>query len=290
MSTIRFARLSFERKLSHYADQRDAIERRKAALREVIDFSTDVDALLQGTDMAGKTQKGTWYFGDVQEGEDYIAARLGKQTEETGREPDEDIEGFRQVERDDTIVSFFVIDLRSSVMAFEFRRDIGRKAPFRILRAAFNSYYGGKEEISVSPLVDKEEVREEIANLERITRVKFAGLTPPNPDSTDSSRPMHEFLADSGIDRLLLDGESDGDEDDEGIDLEGDVLLDGGLNLAEEGYGSATVEGEDAEGEEKRVTTDEKPIESEVDMTDDDEFNRQTLLAEVRDALDRLEE
>ncbi|WP_254545729.1 hypothetical protein [Halomarina pelagica] len=289
MSTIRFARLSFERKLSHYVDQRDAIERRRAALREVIDFSTNVNALLQGTDMAEKTNKGTWYFGDVQEGEDYIAARLGKQTEETGREPDEDIRGFRQVRRDDTVVSFFVIDLRSSVMAFQFRRDIGRKAPFRILRAAFNSYYNREEEISASPLVDKEEVREEIAKLKKITRVRFSSLTPPNPDSTNSSRPMHEFLADSGIDRLLFDGESDGDED-EGINLEGDALLDGGLNLAEEGYGSATIEGEDELGEEKRVTTDEKPIESEVDMADDDEFNRRTLLAEVRDALDKLED
>lgn len=290
MSTIRFARLSFEKKLSHYIDERDAIERRKSLLREVIDFSTDVDALLQGTDMAGKTQKGTWYFGDVQEGEDYIAARLGKQTEKKGREPDEDIEGFREIQKDDTIVSFFVIDLSTSVVAYEFRRDIGRKAPFRILRAAFNSYYGGEEEISASPLVDKEEVREEINQLAKITRVRFAGLTPPNPNSTDSSRPMDEFLSDSGIDRLLFDGESDGDEDDEGIHLEGDPILDGGLNLAEEGYGSATVEGEDELGEEKVVTTDEKPIESEVEMTEEEDYDRQNLLTEIRGALDRLED
>lgn len=290
MSTVRFARLNFERKLSHYSDQRSAIERRKASLLEVIDFSTDVNSLLRGTDMESKIETGSWYFGDVAEGEDYIAARLGKQTEETAREPNEDVEGFVEFEREDTIVSFFVIDLSTSVMAYEFRRDIGRKAPFRILEAAFNSYYDDEEEISPSPLVDKEEVREEIARLERITRVKFAGLTLPNPHSTDSSRSMHEFLRDSGIDRLLFDGESDGDVDDEGIDLEEEPLLDGGLNLAEEGYGSATIEGEDDEGEGKRVTTDEKPIETGVQMTDNDDSNRQRLVDEIRGAIERLDE
>lgn len=290
MSTIRFARLSFERKLSHYNDERNAIERRKEALREVIDWSTNVNKLLEGTEMAGKIERGQWYFGDVDEGKEYIAARLGKESEKTSREPNEDVEGFVPVEREDTVVSFFVIDLATSVMAYEFRRDIGRKAPFRILEAAFNSYHEGKEEISISPLVDKEEVREEIEQFHKITRVRFAGLTPPNPNSTDSSRSMHDFLSDTGIDRLLLDGENESDED-EGINLNGDPILDGGLNLAEEGYGSATVEGEDEDGESVSVSTDQKPIESEVDIEEnDDNTNRDDLLDEIRDALDRLED
>lgn len=290
MTTIRFARLSFEKKLTHFTDERSAIERRKATLRDVIDFSTDVNFLLRDTDMRSKRDKGQWYFGDVVEGEDYISARLGKQTEELGKKPDEEIEGFREYERDDTIVSHFVIDVQNSVMAYEYRRDIGDKAPYRILRAVYNAYHQGEEELTVSPLVDKEEVRLEISQMAKITRVRFVGLKPPNPNSTDRSRPMDEFLEDSGIDKLLLDGESDGDENDEGINLAGDPLLDGGMNLAEEGYGSATVIGEDEDGEERRVTTDEKPIESEVDMDEEDVADTQTLLAEIREALYRLEE
>jgi hypothetical protein len=289
MSTIRFARLKFEPKLSHFTGDGDVIKRRKDALCEVIDWSTDVNALLQGTDMAGKTQKGQWYFGDVDDKGKFISARLGKQTEDTRRKPDEDIKGFRQVEDDNTIVSTFVIDLESSVMSYEFRRDIGGKAPFRILRAVFNSYHDEEEKLSMSPLVDKEEVRAELDRLEKITRVRFAGLSPPNPDSTDSSRSMHEFLQESGIEKLLFDGESDGEEDDEGINLREEPLLDGGLNLAEEGYGSATIEGEDKDGEEKQVTTDEKPIESEVEMTEEVDVDRQILVEEIREALDRLE-
>ncbi|WP_121821062.1 hypothetical protein [Halostella salina] len=289
MRTIRFARLSFERKLSHYSDQRDAIERRKAALREVIDFETDVNKLLADTDMSGKTTLGDWYFGDVEVGENYIAGRIGKLKEETSRQVDEDKQGFVEVEREDTDVSFFVIDLSVSVMAYEYRRDVGEKAPYRILEAAFNSYYEGEEEVSISPLVDKEEVREEIHRFTKITRVRFSKLRPTNPDSTDRSRPMDEFLQNGGIDRLLLDGMNEDDEDEEGIRLEEEPLLDGGLSLAEEGYGSATVTGEDDEGEEVRVTTEDKQIESEVDMPSDDDYSRQMLLDEIRDALDRLE-
>lgn len=80
MRTIRFARLNFEPKLSHYSDPRSAIERRKASLLEVIDFSTDVNSLLRGTDMDAKIDKGEWSFGDVEEG-----GGLLDEDESTGR-------------------------------------------------------------------------------------------------------------------------------------------------------------------------------------------------------------
>lgn len=291
MRTIRFARLSFERKLSHYADERDAIERRKSVLRDVIHYDTDVNFLLKGTDLSDKTQKGQWKFGDIEDGDNFIAGRIGKEREETNRRPDDDVKGFVEYEGKDTDVSFFVIDLTSSVMAYEFRRDVGEKAPFRILQEAFNAYHGGKENISISPMADKEEVRDALDHLAKITRVRFANLTPTNPDSTDRSRPMDVFLRESNMDRLLFDGRNESDEDDDkGIDLEGEPLLDGGLNLAEEGYGSATVEGEDEDGEEVQVSTNDQPIESEVEPPDNDEAYRQTLVTEIRKALDGLED
>lgn len=252
MRTIRFARLRFERKLPHYTDERSAIERRKAALLEVIDYETDVNELLRASDASDMVDRGDWSFGDVQDEDDIIAARLAKVKKETERTPDDEVKGFPKKEREGTDVSFFVIDLSESVMAYEYRRDVGPKAPYRILEATFNSYYEGEEELSMSPLVDKDQVRLEISRLQRVSRVRFANLTPTNPDSTDRSEPMDTFLRNGGIERLMLEGwNTDDEEDDEGIKVEEEPLLDGGLSLAEEGYGSAIVEGEDEEGEEK---------------------------------------
>ena len=125
MRTIRFARLSFERKLSHFADERDAIQRRKAALREVIDYDTDVNALLEGTQRSKKTDAGQWYFGDVEDEGDYISGTLGKVKEKTTKLPDDEKKGFSEEESQDTDVSFFAIDLNTSVMAYEYRKNIG---------------------------------------------------------------------------------------------------------------------------------------------------------------------
>lgn len=291
MRTVRFARLSFEKKLSHYTDERDAIERRKAALLEVIDYDTVVNSLLIGTDMQKKTHLGQWSFGDVDDGENYISANIGKVKEDTGRKPDDDIQGFPKIEREDTDIAFFVIDLTNSVMAYEVRHGVGQVAPFRILEEAFNSYHEGDETLSMSPLVDKDQVRKEIAQLSRITRVQFRSLKPTNPDSTDRSKPMDDFLQSSQIDRLMFDGlnSPDDDENDEGIRVEEEPLLDGGLSLAEEGYGKAIVQGK-KNGEDKTVSTDEQPIESKVDMAEPNDWTIQKFREEIRRALDRLED
>lgn len=296
MRTVRFARLRFERKLSHYTDQRSAIERRKAALLEVIDYHTDVNALLRKSDDAGANKminRGDWSYGDVIEDKNIIAARLAKVKKERERTPDDEVEGFPPTEREGTDASFFVIDLSESVMAYEYRGNVGPKAPYRILELSFNEYHEGEEEIVISPLVDKVQVREEIGNLQRISRVKFSNLTPTNPDSTDRSEPMDSFLREGRIDRLMLEGWNTDDEEsvgDEGIRVEQVPLLDGGLSLAEEGYGSALVEGEDKDGNEKEVSTDDRPIETEADIAEENDRDKKgTLREQIRIALDRLE-
>lgn len=293
MRTIRFARLSFERKLSHYADERDAIERRKAALLEVIDYETDVNSLLMGTNMESKISLGQWSFGDVEAQEDIIAARIAKVKEDHGREPDDEIRGFPKVEREDADIAFFIIDLTNSVMAYEVRHGVGQIAPFKILEAAFNSYYAGEEDLSISPLVDKDQVRQEIRQLKRITQVQFRSLKPTNPDSTDRSKPMDDFLQSGQIDRLMFDAlnkPDEEDEDDQGIRVEEEPLLDGGLSLAEEGYGKAIVKGQTDGGEDITVTTDKRPIESKVDVAEPNKWTIQKLREEIRRALERLEE
>ncbi|WP_276254780.1 hypothetical protein [Halomontanus rarus] len=293
MRTIRFARLSFERKLSHYTDERSAIERRKAALLEVIDYETDVNSLLIGTNMEKKINLGQWSFGDISEGKDYISGRIGKVKEEHGRKPDDEVKGFPKVEREDTDIAFFVIDLTNSVMAYEVRHGVGQIAPFTILEAAFNSYYDGEEDISISPLVDKDQVREEIRQLKRISQVQFKSLKPTNPNSTDRSKPMDDFLQSGQIDRLMFDALNSPDNDggnDEGIRVEEEPLLDGGLSLAEEGYGKAIVRGKGQDGEDKMVSTDDRPIESKVDMAEPNDWTIQKLREEIRRALKRLED
>ncbi|MFC7057981.1 hypothetical protein [Halovenus salina] len=292
MPTIRFARLRFEKKLSHYTDERDAIKRRKELLLNVIDYHTNVNSLLMGTESQEKINLGEWYFGDVDSEEsNVISARIGKAKDDTQTLPDEDVEGFVKRDTEDADVAFFIIDLKNSVMAYEYNTKIGKKAPYRILRDAFNSYYDGEEEIRVSPLVDKQEVRNEISSLSFISEIKFSNLQPTNPDHTPRSKPMDDFLQESKINRLHFRGVSDQRKNNpEGISLEGSPLLDGGLSLAEEGYGSATVEGKIPSGETKKVKTGEIPIESSAELGDSDTANRKRLLEEIRDALDELDD
>lgn len=288
MRTIRFARIRFEPKLPHFTDGRDELERRKEALREVIHFDTDINSLLLGTPLEDKIKKGEWRFGGIQDEGDYIAGRLGKYKTGTGRRPDENVRDFVKYEQEDTDVTFFVIDLETSVMAYEYRRDVGKKAPYRIIETVFNEFHGGEEEISFIPLTDKEEIRKELQRFAKITRFRFTNLHPTNPDSTDRSRPMDQFLQNANIDSLIMDGQN---YDEEGeINLEGTELLDGGLALAEEGYGTARITGEDARGGTVHVSTDEVPIEIEIAMGDTDEINRRRLLNEIRQALNRLDD
>lgn len=287
--TIRFARLSFERKLSHFEDDQDSLSRRREALLEVIDFDNDLNKLLWNTGLNDIRQRGQWYFGDVEAENGFISARIGKEKEETTRYVDEEKKGFVEAALEEADVAFFVIDVPNSVMAYEFRSNVGDKAPYRILEAVFNEFHEGSEELSISPIVDKEEIRTELAKISRVTQVKFQGLKPTNPDHTDLSKPMDDFLTEGGIDKLFLDGRSGFDQSTTGINL--DIpLLNGGLSLAEEGYGSATIRGKMKSGEDVVVTTDEKQIETEVDEADTDRMYRKRLIEEIGERLDELED
>jgi arginase len=177
-----------------------------------VHFDTDINTLLTDTPLQEKTEKGEWRFGGIQDEGDYIAGRLGKYKKKTGRRPDEEEKDFVEYEREDTDVTFFVIDLTSSVMAYEYRRDVGEKAPFRIIEAVFNEYHGGDENLSFIPLTDKEEIRKQLEKFAKITRFRFTNLHPTNPDSTDRSRPMDEFLRDANIDSLIMAGRNYGHE------------------------------------------------------------------------------
>jgi len=225
----------------------------------------------------------------VKSDEYIIQGIIGKVGEYSQTKPDDDKKGFVEEDHEDTETAFFIIDVRSCIMAYESRRAVGHKAPYRILEAVFNSYHEPEEKIETIPITDKQEVREEISKLQKISGVRFAGLRTANPDGTKHSRRMDEFLDDAHIDKLKLDGRNTTDEDKEGIKIEEDPLLDGGLSLAEEGYGTAVVSGETEDGEEIEVSTSERAITKETEMPKSDEAKREELLDQIREVLDELD-
>lgn len=284
MATVRFARLSFETKLTHYADPRDGIDRRREALLEVIDYHTDINRLLLDTEWSSLRKRGDWGFGDISSNETVIQGKVGKKKEEINRIRDDEKEGFIEEEKEDNDVAFFVIDLEVGVMAYVYRRNVGKKAPYRIIEAIFNSYHDGNEKLEFSPLIDKKEIEEDLNAFSKITEINFVNLHPTNPNSTNHSRNMDEFLREGEIEELTLRAEGK-----EGIRLKETPLLDSGLGLAEEGYGSATIEGEKENGEEARLSTDKRAISSDVEIGERDERNEEKLLNEIQVALSRLE-
>lgn len=291
MSTIRFARLSFEPKLSHFTDSRDKIERRKEALLEVINWETDVNRLLKETSSSYLTKRGDWGFGGVITGDTFIAGRIGKEKDREGRMKDPEKRDYVPVERKYADVAFFVIDLDNMIMAYEYKRSPGKKAPYRIIRDVFNNHHDGEEIVSFSPLVDREEFSQELRNIDVVTQLHFVNLHPTNPGSTERSEPMDNFLRRSGIDDLLLNASSGKEDNERGIQVREEPLLDGGLSLAEEGYGRAEVRGRDTNGNEKRVTTEETPKEAVVEIEEEnDSRNREKLLREIRDILKQMQE
>jgi len=288
MSTVHFARVNFETKLHHFSGQhsaRNEIDRRMVLLQNVINYDRDLNALLEDTDQSNKRKLGEWRFAGVDTEGDVISGKLGKGTEDITQVRDDSKRDYIEIEQDDADICFFAIDVSSSIMAYEFRRNIGKKAPYRILEAVFNSYYEGEETISASQVTDKEELRRELKTITKITNVKLSQLHPSNPHSTDQSEAMDQFLRDGNVDVLNLEGRSQ-----DGISLNENAILDGGVSLAEEGYGTATIVGEDLEGNERRVSTEDKLIEEQVQTGDDDSVSRNRLVASIQNVLRRLDE
>lgn len=276
--TIRFARLNLEPvtspETSGSSNYRSDLE--ADLLRGLIDFDTDLNSLLRGTDMSYKLESGNWSFGDVEVGEDYISATLGKERSDTNRVRDRQQRGFREVDRTDHDLTHFVIDFDSSYMAYESRHNIGGKAPYRILRAAFNSWYEGEEKLHIELETRQKDIDEELNTLSRVKRIHFSSLRPTNPDSTDRSEPMDRVLDNGDVRSMLMTVRG------EDINRQ-EPILDGGIHLADEGYGNAVVTGETIDGEEKVVTTGERPIESKRWITEDGTIDREQLIDSIRE-------
>lgn len=285
--TIRFARLSFERTLSYYEDGYDVLGKRKEALLDVIDYHTDINELLRQTPRRSLRRRGEWHFGDVIPDEYVISARLGKEKRDTRRRRDPEKKGFVEEYIEDNNIAFFVIDLEESILAYESRLEVGNKAPYWILEAIFNQYHEGEHELSITPITDKEEVRRDLQRISRVTKVRFKNLSRANPDSTDLSEPMETFLEEGRIETLNLRAENNFEQAIEGINLD-HPLLNGGLSLAEEGYGTAEISGKAVSGEDISVTTERQQKRTRVNEADTDRMYRKRLIEQIDEILEEL--
>ncbi|MDB2276699.1 hypothetical protein PM022_19680, partial [Halorubrum ezzemoulense] len=199
---------------------------------------------------------------------------------------DEEARDYVETEMETADVSFFLIDVRTSVMAYEYRRNVGPKAPFRILEFAFNSYFEGVETLEVAPLIDKKKFMEKLELIAEISSIRFTNLHPTNPRSTEGSDNMDEFLENGGIENLTL--RADGGDD--GIFLENVHLFDSGLKRDQEGYGTARVVGKEADGQEVDVRSENVPIRIRREISNETEARKRVLKTEIDNALSQLEE
>lgn len=285
-TTVRFARLSFETKLQHFTDDLEEIERRKQNLLEVIDYDTNLKALLKDTDGEFYINRGDWNYAGVGESEKIIYGKLGKHTGQESKVLDEEERDYVETKMETADVSFFLIDMRTSVMAYEYRRNVGPKAPFRILEHAFNSLHEGIETLEVAPLIDREKFMYKLDAINEVSSIRFTSLRPTNPRSTPGSDKMDEFLQEGGIENLTL--RADGGDD--GIFLENVPLFDSGLNLAQEGYGTARVIGKEEDGDEVDVRSENVPIRVRRKIKNNTEARKRALKKEIDNALAQLEE
>ena len=284
MVTIRFARLEFTPKLSHFTTDQEAIERRRETLRDVIRYETNVNMLLNGSDQEYLINRGDWNFAGIDVGDNYISGKIGKETDDERIVRDDEKKDYIELEGQDADIAFFVIDLKNCVMAYEYRRNVGKKVPYRLIQGIYNSYHDGEEELEASPLVDREEFRQAISKIEEIKKISFTNLSPTNPDFTDYSKAMDEFLREVQIENANITATGDD------IDLLGNDEIAGAVGLSEEGHGTATVVGTDGSGNEQEVSTEDKAATTETEESESDPRHREKLINEIKDQLDQMED
>lgn len=284
MATIRFARLEFTPKLSHFTSDQEALERRRDTLHDVIRYETDVNSYLKGTEYEHYINRGDWNFAGVEVGEDYISGKIGKEKDDRRTVRDDEKKDYIEKEEEDADISFFVIDLQNCIMAYEYRRNVGKKVPYRLVQSAYNGYHGGKEELNASPLVDREEFRQAVDEIEEIEEVSFTNLSPTNPDFTEYSESMDVFLRESDIETMSMSAFGDD------IDLYGNDEIAGAIGLSEEGHGRATIVGTDGRGNDREVSTEDKAARSEIEESKTDSNYRDKLIDEIENQLEQLED
>ncbi|PKL62831.1 MAG: hypothetical protein CVV31_03940 [Methanomicrobiales archaeon HGW-Methanomicrobiales-2] len=237
-SNLLFARITFSPTLDDFFEEGNKLEQEKKRLLKVISWDTDILKHLVGPGKSKISKKNVeWKFGGVQEGEDYIYGRIAKCKGHIASIADNVTKDFKPEYQREAFVCNFLIDLRNHVFAYESKRNVGEKAPLWIISGVYNGIYGS-EMMKLNLITDKRKITKRINELSVITSVKLS-LVPTNPDMTPSSTKMDALIRNLHATRITIEASSGS-----GLDLKGeDGLLNSGLALAEEGYGSAKVTG-----------------------------------------------
>jgi len=248
-SVLLFARIKFAVKLTTFYEKKQKREIERDALLQIINYDFNINYHL--SKFNGKKGRVEWKFGGIKSSNDYIFGRLGKVKGHISNIIDSKSKDFIKNETKEANVCNFLIDLKSHIIIYESKKNIGEKSPLRVIETAFNSFHRKAEKITIQPLTDRREIINRINDLEAITIIKL-NLHPTNPDSTPSSDKMDAFINDLNADKVVLEITSD-----RGISLEGaEGIITSGLRLAEEGYGNARVTGRkkgSAEGEKLEI-------------------------------------
>jgi len=297
MATILFGRLIFDKKQQKLINKEEIINERKEFLLKIINFRKNINKLLKESEADRYIKKGKWCFAGIKGVENYIYGKLVKEKSCEKIKRDEKKEDYIPDKDTESKVAFFLIDLSKNIIAYESKKDVGEKAPITIIQNSFNSNF--KEDISleINIIKDKRKIIERMKKFSVIDYIEMS-ISPTNPNSTDNSDKMDNFLNTENMRKLKLQAYFK----DDGFNPTKEGLIKSGFALAQEGYGSASAKGkyepkEKIGGEKPKKVDKEKisvgdiPIKSQVELDfKKDNSNIKKLLTEIKNVLKRLEE
>jgi hypothetical protein len=150
--------------------------------------------------------------------------------------------------------SLFIINTTEMIIAFEEIKNVISKIMFeRMFLNLFKTNHQGKTfEFFISTISEKYSFIEKVKKLHNINRVSIM-LVPSNPNNADLWRDTDERMQENNITKYKEIQESSNDE---GIIIDDETIAK--MAMSEDGYGVASAQGKDADGNPMTITTTSK--------------------------------
>lgn len=150
--------------------------------------------------------------------------------------------------------SLFIINTTEMIIAFEEIKNLISKTMFeRMFINLFKTNHQGKTfEFFISTISEKYSFIEKVKKLHNINRVSIM-LVPSNPNNADLWRDTDERMQENRITKYREVQESSNDE---GIIIDDETIAK--MAMSEDGYGVASAQGKDEEGNPMTITTTSK--------------------------------
>ena len=147
--------------------------------------------------------------------------------------------------------SLFIINTKEMIIAFEEIKNLISKTMFaRMFVDLFNTNHQGKTfEFFISPISEKYSFIEKVKKLHHINRVSIM-LVPSNPSNADLWRKTDERMQENRITKYKEVQESSNDD---GIIIDDETVAK--MAMSEDGYGIASAQGKDEDGNPVTITT-----------------------------------